>query len=123
MPSQRDDCLFCDIVRRGTYVAKTKGFVAINDINPQAEVHILIIPEDHVDTFRDISEFTAKQDKRMLDFIADTAREAGLADYRVIVNVGPSAGQTVFHLHWHILGGGAVHEQLPASMATAVTEP
>ena len=41
----------------------------------------------------------------MLDFIAETARSAGLEDYRVVVNVGPGAGQTVFHLHWHILGG------------------
>ena len=122
MPSQRDDCLFCDIVRRGTYVASTKGFVAINDINPQAEVHILIIPERHVDTFRDISEFSPKQTKRMLDFIADTARDAGLADYRVVANVGVSAGQTIFHLHWHILGGGPAHEHLPAAMATAVNE-
>jgi len=120
--SQRDNCLFCDIVRQGTYVAKTKGFVAINDINPQAEVHILVIPEHHVDTFRDISEFSPKQAKRMLDFVAETAHEAGLTDYRVIANVGPSAGQTIFHLHWHVLGGGPAHEHLPAAMATAVSE-
>ena len=122
MPSQRDNCLFCDIVRQGTYVAKTKGFVAINDINPQAEVHILVIPEHHVDTFRDISEFSPKQAKRMLDFVAETAREAGLTDYRVIANVGPTAGQTIYHLHWHILGGGPVHDHLPAATATAVSE-
>jgi histidine triad (HIT) family protein len=41
----------------------------------------------------------------MLDFVADTAREAGLEDYRVLVNVGPGGGQTIFHLHWHVLGG------------------
>ena len=122
MPSQRDDCLFCSIVRQGTYVAKTEGFVAIDDINPQAEVHILIVPEHHVDTFRDISEFSAEQAKRMLDFIAETAREAGLTDYRVIANVGPSAGQTIYHLHWHLLGGGPAHEHLPAAMATAVVD-
>ncbi len=123
MPSQRDDCLFCDIVRQGTYVAKTNGFVAINDIHPQAEVHILVIPEHHVDTFRDVSEFSPEQAKRMLDFVAETAREAGLADYRVVANVGPSAGQTVFHLHWHVLGGGPAHEGLPAAEAVAVSEP
>ncbi len=122
MPSQRDDCLFCSIVRQGTYVAKTDGFVAIDDINPQAEVHILVIPEHHVDTFRDISEFSPEQAKRMLDFIAETAREAGLTDYRVIANVGPSAGQTIYHLHWHVLGGGPAHEHLPAAMATAAVE-
>ncbi len=122
MPSQRDDCLFCSIVREGTYVARTKGFVAINDINPQAEVHILIIPEHHVDTFRDVSEFSPKETKRMLEFVAETAREAGLTDYRVLANVGPSAGQTIFHLHWHLLGGGPAHERRPAAMATAVSE-
>jgi histidine triad (HIT) family protein len=119
LPSQRDDCLFCSIVREGAYVNKTKGFVAINDINPKAKVHILIIPERHVDTFRDVSDFPAKEAKRMLDFVAETAREAGLNDYRVLVNVGRSAGQTVFHLHWHVLGGDESVEDVPAGLATA----
>lgn len=122
MASQRDNCLFCDIVRRGTYVARTKGFVAINDINPQAEVHLLIIPEHHIDTFRDIAEFSAKDSQRMLEFIASTAREAGLNDYKIVANVGPTAGQTVFHLHWHVLGGGPAHDHDPAGMATAVVD-
>lgn len=68
-------------------------------------MHLLVIPERHVETFRDISEFSPEEAKRMLDFIAETAAGAGLSDYRVIVNVGGDAGQTVFHLHWHILGG------------------
>jgi histidine triad (HIT) family protein len=119
LPSPRDDCLFCSIVREGAYVNKTKGFVAINDINPKAKVHILIIPERHVDTFRDVSDFPAKEAKRMLDFVAETAREAGLNDYRVLVNVGRSAGQTVFHLHWHVLGGDESVEDVPAGLATA----
>ncbi len=58
-----------------------------------------------MDTFRDIGAFTPDETKRMLEFVAETARVAGLEDYRVVVNVGPGAGQTVFHLHWHILGG------------------
>ena len=119
MPSQHDDCLFCSIVREGTYVRKEKGFVAIEDINPQAEVHLLVIPERHVDSFRDIGEFPAREAKRMLEFVADTAREAGLTDYKVQVNVGPTAGQTIFHLHWHILGGGAPHDA-PHHSETAV---
>ena len=101
-----DDCLFCSIARDGAYVHKAKGFVAINDINPQAPVHVLVIPERHVDTFREIGEFGANETKRMLEFVAETAAKAGLTDYRVLVNVGAGAGQTVFHLHWHILGGG-----------------
>jgi histidine triad (HIT) family protein len=119
LPSQRDDCLFCSIVREGAYVNKTKGFVAINDINPKAKVHILIIPERHVDTFRDVSDFPAKEAKRMLDFVAETAHDAGLNDYRVLVNVGRSAGQTIFHLHWHVLGDDESTEDVPTGLATA----
>jgi histidine triad (HIT) family protein len=121
LPLQRDDCLFCKLYRSGEHVASTKGFVAIRDINPKAPVHLLVIPEHHVDTFRDIAELDADEDRQMLTFIADTARQAGLEDYKVQVNVGPTAGQTVFHLHWHILGHKHVHgNALPDS--TEVTE-
>jgi histidine triad (HIT) family protein len=102
---QRDDCLFCTLFREGDHVNTADGLVAIKDINPQAPVHLLVLPEHHVDTFRDIAELDADESKRLLEFIAETARQAGLTDYQVVVNVGPSAGQTVFHLHWHILGG------------------
>jgi histidine triad (HIT) family protein len=120
LPKQRDDCLFCSIVRDGTYVHKANGFVAINDINPLAPVHVLVLPERHVDTFRDVSEFNAREAKRMLEFVAETAEKVGLTDYRVQVNVGAGAGQTVFHLHWHILGGGPeAAAEVPAAVATA----
>jgi histidine triad (HIT) family protein len=92
-------------VREGNYVAKADGFVAVNDINPRADTHLLVIPERHVPSFREICEFPPDEVKRMLDFIADTAREQGLEDYRILVNVGKGGGQTIFHLHWHILGG------------------
>ena len=81
------------------------GFVAIPDINPRADTHLLVLPERHVDTFREVGEFPPEEARRMLEFVAATAREAGLDDYRVVVNVGPGGGQTVFHLHWHVLGG------------------
>lgn len=67
---------------------------------------MLVIPERHIETFRDIAEFSADEDKRMLDFIAAVAAQEGLSDYRVVVNVGTGGGQTIFHLHWHVLGGG-----------------
>jgi histidine triad (HIT) family protein len=79
--------------------------VAIRDINPRAETHLLVLPERHVPTFREVSEFPPDEAKRMLEFVADTAREAGLDAYRVLVNVGEGGGQTIFHLHWHVLGG------------------
>jgi len=100
-----DDCLFCTLVRDGDHVASADGFVAIEDINPQADTHLLVLPERHVDTFRDVGEFSADESKRMLEFVARTALDAGLEDYRVLVNVGPGGGQTIFHLHWHVLAG------------------
>jgi histidine triad (HIT) family protein len=79
--------------------------VAIRDVNPAADTHLLVLPERHVDSFREVDEFEPDEAKRMLEFVARVAREAGLEDYRVVVNVGPGAGQTIFHLHWHVLGG------------------
>jgi histidine triad (HIT) family protein len=96
--------------------------VAIPDINPQAEVHVLIVPERHIDTFRDISEFPPEESKRMLDFIAETARELGIRDYKVLCNVGEGGGQTVFHLHWHILSGPGTRGEIRAlALAEAET--
>ena len=108
--ASQPDCLFCGLVREGEHVNKADGFVAVEDINPKAPVHLLVLPVRHVNTFRDVSEFDADEAKRMLEFVADTARKAGLEDYQVIVNVGSGGGQTVFHLHWHVLGGGRPFE-------------
>jgi histidine triad (HIT) family protein len=102
--SPPDDCLFCRLAQEGPHVATTEGFVAIRDINPAAPVHLLIIPVRHLDSFRDVALLDAEESKRMLDFLAETARQQGLRDYRVVANVGAGAGQTVFHLHWHLLG-------------------
>jgi histidine triad (HIT) family protein len=95
--ASRPDCLFCKLVVDGDHVNRADGFVAVEDINPKAPVHLLVLPERHVDTFREIDEFPADEAKRMLEFVADAA-------------VGPAAGQTIFHLHWHILGGGTAFE-------------
>ena len=102
------ECLFCTLYRDGDHVASTDGFVAIRDINPQADVHLLVIPEKHISSFHEIAEFSAEEDKRMLDFVADVAARNDLSDYRVVVNAGPGAGQTIFHLHWHVLGGRSI---------------
>jgi histidine triad (HIT) family protein len=102
------DCIFCKIHRgelSATVVNRAEGLLAIEDINPKADVHLLVIPDRHIETFRDISELSADEAKRMLDFVAETAKKAGLEEYRVMLFCGPGAGQTVFHLHWHILGG------------------
>ncbi len=100
-----EECLFCRLYREGEHVRRGDGFVAIRDIAPKAPTHLLVIPERHIETFRDIGELDADESKRLLEFVADTAREAGLEDYRVAVNVGAGGGQVVFHLHVHVLGG------------------
>ena len=103
-----DGCIFCRIAQGelpATVVNRRDGMIAIEDIAPKAPVHLLVIPERHVDTFREIGALDGPEAKSLLDFVAETASRAGLEDFRVIVNVGPGAGQTVFHLHVHILGG------------------
>lgn len=102
------DCLFCRLVSDGDHVHAADGFVAIRDIEPKADTHLLVLPARHVDTFRDIDAFPDDEAARMLSFVAETAANEGLEDYRVIVNVGPGGGQTVFHLHWHVLGGASL---------------
>jgi histidine triad (HIT) family protein len=77
----------------------------VRDIAPKADVHLLVIPDRHVESLRELGEFPADDVKRMLEFVAEVARDAGLEDFRVVANSGPGAGQTVFHLHWHVLGG------------------
>jgi histidine triad (HIT) family protein len=103
-----DDCLFCRLVADGEHVYAEDGFVAIRDIAPAAETHLLVLPARHVDTFREIDAFEDAEAGRMLRFVAWVAAAEGLEDYRVIVNVGPGAGQTIYHLHWHLLAGNAL---------------
>jgi histidine triad (HIT) family protein len=102
------DCIFCKIHRGelpATVVNRSDGLIAIEDINPKADVHVLVIPERHIETFNEIGELAEAEDKRMLDFVAETAKKVGLDEYRLMLFCGAGAGQTVFHLHWHLLGG------------------
>ncbi|MEI7761195.1 MAG: HIT domain-containing protein [Thermoleophilia bacterium] len=99
------ECLFCRLVESGDHVHAEEGFVAIRDIAPAAETHLLVLPRRHIATFREIDAFPDEEVGQMLRFVAMVAAAEGLDDYRVIVNVGSGGGQTVFHLHWHILAG------------------
>ena len=99
------DCLFCKLAREGDHVRKADGFVAVRDIAPKAPDPP---PRPAGAPSRELPRGRRARPRggeALLRFVADTAREVGLEDYRVVVNVGPGAGQTVFHLHWHILGG------------------
>ncbi len=104
------DCLFCGIIsgeRKGSIVYQDGSVVAFKDINPQAPVHILIVPRKHIATLLDIGE----EDKQLMGDVhsvaARLAKEHGVSGdgYRVVVNCGPAAGQSVYHIHFHLLGG------------------
>ena len=77
MASPHDDCLFCRLYRHGEHVAATDGFVAIRDIHPQAPVHLLVLPERHLDSFRDVGELSPEEALRMLEFVAQSAARPG----------------------------------------------
>ncbi|HSQ31900.1 MAG TPA: histidine triad nucleotide-binding protein [Gemmatimonadaceae bacterium] len=103
-----DDCLFCRIVRGeipATVVHKDDHVVAFRDINPQAPVHVVIVPREHVASLNDATD--AEMLGRLSLAASEIARREGVADsgYRTVVNTNRAAGQTVFHIHLHLLGG------------------
>jgi histidine triad (HIT) family protein len=108
MPS---DCLFCRIVRKeipATLVAETAQCIAFRDINPQAPVHVVIIPREHVASLNEARD--ADLVGRLSLLAAEIARKEGIAEsgYRTLINTNRDAGQTVFHIHLHLLGGRAM---------------
>lgn len=104
------DCLFCGIVEgqvKGDVVYRDESIVAFRDIRPRAPVHILIVPRKHVASILELEGNDQAAIGQILIVIAKLAREHGIAEsgFRVVVNSGADAGQTVFHLHFHLLGG------------------
>ncbi|MEE9472332.1 MAG: histidine triad nucleotide-binding protein [Gemmatimonadota bacterium] len=105
-----DDCLFCRIVRGdipADVVAEGESWVAFRDIQPQAPVHVLVIPRRHVDSVGELKDGDSDLAGELLIAAAEVARLEGVGEsgYRVVTNVGERAGQSVFHLHVHVLGG------------------
>jgi histidine triad (HIT) family protein len=103
-------CLFCRIIAGevpGTFLHQDDRLVVLQDINPQAPLHALVIPRQHVATLNDLSQDTDGLMGEMLRRAAIVAREHGVADsgYRAVFNCNREAGQTVFHIHLHVLGG------------------
>ena len=103
------DCLFCDIVIG--FIPSEKVYedeygYAFRDINPQAPTHVLIVPRKHIESLADMSEENMEIISGCLQMIPEVVRICGLENgYRVVSNCGDDAGQTVHHLHFHILGG------------------
>lgn len=105
------DCLFCKIIAGeipATKVAETDRFLAFRDISPQAPTHVLVIPKRHMASLNDATD--AEELGQLLLVARDVAKAEGHAEagYRVVLNTNAGAGQTVFHIHAHVLGGRAL---------------
>lgn len=112
MPS---DCIFCRIIAGelpSNRVYEDDAVIAFRDIHPQAPVHVLVVPREHVASLSDLGEEHRELAGRLLGAVPEVARAAGGVEngYRLIVNNGRDGGQTVPHLHLHILGGRTLGE-------------
>lgn len=111
------ECIFCRIARGelGTpFLAESEHAVAFRDLHPQAPTHVLIVPRRHFGALRDLGPADAAIAADLLTMASEVARREGLHDggYRVVINDGADAGQTVYHLHAHVLGGRRLREPL-----------
>ena len=107
---QASDCLFCRIAARevdADIVHESDNVVAFRDVNPQAPTHILLIPKDHVASAAEVAEDHGDMLAELIRSAAHLARAEGLEDHgwRLVTNVGEDAGQSVQHLHFHLIGG------------------
>ena len=111
--ARRDpDCLFCKIVAGeipSKRVAEDDLVIAIRDIAPRAPTHVLVMPRDHIASAADLTDADATVVGRIFATAAEIARSEGIADggYRIVTNVGRWGGQTVDHVHFHLMGGRA----------------
>ena len=103
-------CLFCKIIRReipGDIVYEDDDVIAFNDIFPQAPTHVLVVPKKHIETLNEVQPNQADLLGNLILRAAAIARDRNIAQsgYRVVFNTNRHAGQTVFHIHLHLLGG------------------
>ena len=111
------DCLFCKIIAGDIPSAKVyedETVYAFKDINPMAPVHILIVPKLHIDSVNGITAENSAVVAHIYEVAAKLAKELGVDEsgYRIVTNCGKDAGQTVFHLHFHLLGGKALRVEM-----------
>jgi len=102
------DCLFCKIVKGdipSNKVYEDELCLAFYDIDPQAPTHFLVIPKAHIGSVSEVSQENAAVVAHIVTVIAKVTKALGVDSYRVVSNIGQQAGQSVFHLHFHVLGG------------------
>lgn len=108
MTETEDDCLFCRIVAGevpADVVARSESAVAFRDVNPQAPLHVLVVPRRHVANAAELAHADDRGVDDLVTLAASVATEAGHDSYRLVLNTGADAGQTVFHAHLHVLAG------------------
>ncbi|HEY8227143.1 MAG TPA: histidine triad nucleotide-binding protein [Pyrinomonadaceae bacterium] len=106
------NCLFCKIIGGeipGDFVYQDEQCVVIRDINPQAPTHVLVIPREHVASLNEASNKHDSLLGKLLLTAAKVAGDLGHQEYRTVINTGAAAGQSVFHIHVHVLGGRRLH--------------
>ena len=104
------DCLFCKIINReipATIHYEDDDVIAFDDINPQAPFHFLIVPKKHISTLNDLTENDSPTVGKLVKIASELAKKMGIAEsgYRTLFNCNGDAGQVVFHIHLHLLGG------------------
>ena len=102
------DCLFCKIVKGdipSNKVYEDDKCLVFYDIDPQAPTHFLVIPKAHIASVSEVNESNADVVAHIFSVIAKVTKELGVDSYRVVSNIGSAAGQSVLHLHFHVLGG------------------
>jgi histidine triad (HIT) family protein len=108
MPDYEPDCLFCRIAAGeipSDRVYEDEAVVVFRDLNPKAPTHVLAIPRRHIASAANLTDADAELLAALFGAMRHVAEEAGLRGYRIVTNVGAEAGQSVFHLHFHLLGG------------------
>ncbi len=111
------DCIFCSIIKGSIpsqKVYEDEAVYAFKDINPMAPVHVLIVPKKHIASINEVNADNSGVIAHIYEVAAKLAAELGVAEsgYRVVSNCGADAGQTVFHLHFHLLGGKALRTEM-----------
>ncbi len=108
------DCLFCKMIAgeiQPDVVYEDEHVLAFRDINPQAPVHVLVVPREHISTLNDLTDVHAELVGRMYLAAKRVAEKDGIAErgYRTLINCNAEAGQSVYHIHLHVLGGRHMH--------------
>lgn len=116
MVNEMEECIFCKISNKeiGSLIFEDEYVVAFDDLNPQAPVHVLVVPKKHIENLEALEEKHLIYISKIHEAVKKIAEEKGISKtgYRIINNCGKDAGQSVMHLHYHLLGGKSLGEKI-----------